>query len=253
MAISNPEYRARKEITRHVLHASTRWILMFINFMTLPSTPRKQLHNDENASTPARVLSTPRDPFRAPFQPQQPTLFTLTMPVIRTDRTLNMRRCRKSPNWTKHFKAFERLVTLHSFIGALMRTDEPTRSPRWLTVSAPMIVKTENKYIDREYRVQEDLDMLQRAHIDWQEPTGEQEFPFWRDVRSLKVPCVRSRSSATSRPGKDYRARTWIYPCRRWYRAYKIYKVILLNAKYSTIPGKWYCLVAQLSSPTNIH
>ena len=41
----------------------------------MPSTPRKRLHNDENTGTPARVL-TQRDPFRTPFQPQLPTLFT---------------------------------------------------------------------------------------------------------------------------------------------------------------------------------
>ena len=55
----------------------------------MPSTPRKRLHNDENAGTPARVLNTPRDPFRTPFQPQQPTLFTPTTPVIRTDSFLD--------------------------------------------------------------------------------------------------------------------------------------------------------------------
>ena len=52
------------------------------------STPRKRLHNDENAGTPARVLKTPRDPFRTPFQPQQPT-FTPTTPVIRSDSFLD--------------------------------------------------------------------------------------------------------------------------------------------------------------------
>ena len=53
--------------------------------MSLYTTPRKRLHNDENAGTPARVLSNLRDPFRTPFQPQQPASFLPSTPVIRTD------------------------------------------------------------------------------------------------------------------------------------------------------------------------
>ena len=49
------------------------------------TTPRKRLHNDENAGTPAQVVSNPRDPFRTPFQPQQLISFTPSTPVIRTD------------------------------------------------------------------------------------------------------------------------------------------------------------------------
>ena len=38
---------------------------------------------------PACVLNTLRDPFRTPFQPHQPTLFTPTKPVIWTDSFLD--------------------------------------------------------------------------------------------------------------------------------------------------------------------
>jgi hypothetical protein len=49
------------------------------------STPRKRLHNDENAGTPARVFSTLRDPFRTPLRPHQPTSFTPSTPIVRSD------------------------------------------------------------------------------------------------------------------------------------------------------------------------
>ena len=53
------------------------------------STPRKRLHNDENVGTPVRVLSTPKDPFRTPFQPYQPTSFTPSTPVVWSDSFLD--------------------------------------------------------------------------------------------------------------------------------------------------------------------
>ena len=184
----------------------------------MPSTPRKRLHNDENAGTLARVLNTPRDPFRTPFQPHQPTLFTPTTPVIRTDSFLDgftpvEKKRRVARNYTQeelaeiwHMSAERRaheqaqakerdakhtkmqknsqlnqalqgireagFKTLHSFIDALISTDDPMRSSQvtqmidshgismasgvsdkvWsqlFTISAPMICKTEEKNIDR--------------------------------------------------------------------------------------------------------
>ena len=142
------------------------------------STPRKRLHNDENAGTPARVNNTPRDPFRTPFRPQQPTLFApttpISTPVIRTDSFLDgftpvEKKRRVARNYSqeeiaeirhaaaeqqaheqaqakerdaKH-KKMQKISqlnqalqgireagfnTLHSFVDALMSTDDPTRS-----------------------------------------------------------------------------------------------------------------------------
>ena len=139
------------------------------------STPRKCLHNDENAGTPAHVLKTPRDPFRTPFQPQQPrfTPTTRSTPVIRSDSFLDgftpvekIRRVAKNHSQEEmteiqHAAAQQRaheqasakeqdgkhekmqknsqlndalqgirgagFKTLHSFIDALMSTDDPTR------------------------------------------------------------------------------------------------------------------------------
>ena len=52
--------------------------LIVYQLYDMPSTPCKRSHNDENAGKPARILNTPRGPFRTSFQPQQLTLFTST-------------------------------------------------------------------------------------------------------------------------------------------------------------------------------
>ena len=160
MAISDPDYRAKKEIC-----LSTRM---------LSSTPRKRLHNDENAGTPTRVPNIPRDPFCTPFQPHQPTSFTPSMPVIRSDsfvdgvtpvkkkrrvvrkhtdkelaelrrvaaesRALEQAHAKEKDNELekkqKTLKLNQALQgirgagfkTLHSFLDALMNTDDPSRS-----------------------------------------------------------------------------------------------------------------------------
>ncbi|KAF8804759.1 hypothetical protein BYT27DRAFT_7225347 [Phlegmacium glaucopus] len=116
------------------------------------STPCKQLYNNENVGTPARVLSTPRDPFRTPLQPQQPTLFTPSTPLIRTDSLLDgftpvdQKRPHEQAQVKERDAELEKLQktsqlnealqgirgagfkTLHSFLDALMNTDNPMRS-----------------------------------------------------------------------------------------------------------------------------
>ena len=67
MAISNPDYRAKKEITLHVLQRVNAMLLIIMPSLTLC----KRLHGEENAGTTAQVVSTPRDPFCTPFQPLQ--------------------------------------------------------------------------------------------------------------------------------------------------------------------------------------
>ena len=140
----------------------------------LSSTPRKRLHNDENAGTPTRVHSRPRDPFRTPFQPHQPTSFTPSTPVVRSDsffdgftpvekkrrivrrhtdqelaelrrvaaesRALEQAQAKekddeleKKQKTLKLNQALEGIrgagfQTLHSFLDALMNTDDPSRS-----------------------------------------------------------------------------------------------------------------------------
>ena len=138
------------------------------------STPCKRKHNDENAGTPARVISTPRDPFRTPFQPHQPTSCTPSTPVVRshsfldgftpvekkrrivrkhTDEELaELQRAAAEQRAHQQIQAKEReadleksqkisqlnralqsirgagFTTLHSFLDALMSTDDPARS-----------------------------------------------------------------------------------------------------------------------------
>ena len=141
----------------------------------MPSlTPRKKSHNDENAGTPARVLSTPREPFRTPFQPHQPTSFAPSTPVVRSDSFLDgftpvqkkrrvarkhtdeelaeLRRAAAERRAYEQAQAKEQddelekkqktsqlnqalqgirgagFKTLHSFLDALMNTEDPSRS-----------------------------------------------------------------------------------------------------------------------------